>query len=53
MTRTEMAAYIAQEWVDGIDLKDLLREKLIDFTEELEGWTDKDILEEYQSMTEL
>ena len=53
MTRTEMIAYIAEEWVDGIDLKDLLRERLINFTEELERWTDEDILKEYQSMTEL
>lgn len=53
MTRDEMSAYIAEAWVDGIDFKDLLREKLIDYTEELEGWTDESILEEYKSMTEL
>ena len=47
-----MAAYIAEEWVDGLDLKDLLRQKLSDFTEELEGWTDESILEEYKLLTQ-
>ena len=52
-TRDEMAAYIAEEWVDGFDLKDLLREKLSECTEELESWTDEEILKEYKDMTEL
>ena len=47
-----MIAHIAEEWVDGLDLKDLLREKLSDCTEELEGWTDEAILEEYKAMTD-
>ena len=53
MTRDEMIAYIADEWVDGLDFKDLIRAKVYEYTQELEGWTDKDILEEYKSMTEL
>mgnify|MGYP001215120223 CR=1 FL=1 len=52
LTRDEMIAHIAEEWVDGLDLKDLLREKLIDYTEELEGLDDETILKEYKSMTD-
>ena len=52
-TRDEMATYIAEEWLDCLELKDLLREKLSDYTQELEGWTDEEILKEYKSMTEL
>lgn len=51
-TREEMIAYIADAWVDGIDIKDYLRSMLFEYTEELEAWTDKNILNEYNELTE-
>lgn len=51
-TRDEMIHYIADAWVDGIDIKDYLRSMLFEFTEELEAWTDADILAEYKELTE-
>ena len=51
-TREEMIDYIADAWVDGIDIKDYLRSMLIEYTDELECWTDEDVLKEYQALTE-
>ena len=51
-TRTEMIDYIANEWVDGIDIKDYLRSMLIEYTDELEQWSDEKVLEEYKLYTE-
>ena len=51
-TRDEMITYIAGAWVDGIDIKDYLRSMHIEFTEELDAWTDVDILAEYNELTE-
>ena len=46
--REEMIAAIAEDWVDGIDIKDYLRSMLIEYTEQLEAWSDNDIEEEYK-----
>ena len=51
-TRDEMIAHIAETWVDSIDIKDYLRSMLIEYTEELECWADKDVLDEYNALTE-
>ena len=51
-TRTEMIDYIAEAWVDGIDIKDYLRSMLIEYTDELELWEDDQILYEYNALTE-
>ena len=51
-TREEMIAYIADAWVEGIDIKDYLRSMLIEYTDELECRTDKDVLNEYNALTE-
>ena len=45
--REEMIAAIAEDWVDGIDIKDYLRSMLIEYTEQLESWTDDQIEEEW------
>ena len=47
-----MIDYIADAWVDGIDIKDYLRSMLIKYTDELEDWSDEDVLKEYQELTE-
>ena len=46
--RDEMIAAIAEDWVDGIDIKDYLRSMLIEYTEQLEDWSDSDIEKEYK-----
>ena len=46
--REEMIAAIAEDWVDGIDIKDYLRSMLIEYTEQLECWSDNDIEEEWK-----
>ena len=46
--REEMIAAIAEEWVDAIDLKDYLRAMLIEYTEQLDCWSDNDIEEEWK-----
>ena len=46
--REEMIAAIAEDWVDGIDLKDYLRAMLIEYTEQLQDWSDNDLEEEYK-----
>ena len=43
-----MIAAIAEDWVDGIDIKDYLRSMLIEYTEQLEAWSDNDIEEEWK-----
>lgn len=51
-SRTEMIDYIADAWVDGIDIKDYLRSMLIEYTDELEDWSDEDVLKKYEELTE-
>ena len=51
-TRTEMIDYIADAWVDGIDIKNYLRSKFIEYTDEIECWSDEHVLKEYQTLTE-
>tara|TARA_B100000214_G_scaffold181789_1_gene131108 strand:+ start:68 stop:247 length:180 start_codon:yes stop_codon:yes gene_type:complete len=50
--RDRMIAYIAEEWVDNIDIKDYLRSMLIEYTDELEGRPDDFIRQEYAALTE-
>lgn len=45
-----MINYIAEEWVDGIDIKDYLRAMLIEYTDELNCMTDEQVQAEYNSM---
>ena len=52
LSKDEMIAYISEEWVDGIDIKDYLRAMLIDFTDELQGWPEEQIIQEYKQLTE-
>ena len=49
--RDQMIARIAEEWVDGIDIKDYLRSMLIEYTDELGTKSDKDIQEEFDLVT--
>ena len=51
-TRTEMIDYIAEAWVDSIDIKDYLRAMLIEYTDQIETWSDKALLKEYELLTE-
>ena len=51
-TREEMIDYIADAWVDRIDIKDYLRAMFFDYIEDLEAWSDEDILNEYNKLTE-
>ena len=46
--REEIIHAIADCWVDGIDIKDLLRQQYYEFTEQLDAWSDKDLKEEYE-----
>ena len=51
-TRTEMIDYIAETWVDSIDIKDYLRAMLIEYTDLIETWSDEAVLTEYKVLTE-
>jgi len=50
--RDFMIARIADSWGDSIDIKDLIRQQVYEYTEELECWTDSDIEEEYKNIFE-
>jgi len=52
LSKDQMIAYIAEEWVDNIDIKDYLRSMLITYTDELQGWPEEQITQEYQQLTE-
>ena len=45
--REAMIARIADCWGDSIDIKDLIRQQVYEYTEQLECWSDNDIEEEY------
>ena len=51
-SREEMIQYIAEAWTDGIDISDYLKFMFTEYSNELEGWTDKDIKSEYKALTE-
>ena len=51
-SRDEMVAFIAEEWVESIDIGDYLRSMLIEYTDELEGWPDDQIIQEYKLLTD-
>ena len=42
-----MVARILDAWGDSIDIKDLIRQQVYEYSVELEAWTDKDIEDEY------
>lgn len=46
--REEMIAAIAEDWVDGMDIKDYLRHMHLEYTEQLAAWSDNDIEDEYK-----
>ena len=45
--REQMIARIVDAWGDSIDIKDLIRQQVYEYTEQLECWSDNDIEEEY------
>ena len=45
--RDAMIARILDAWGDSIDIKDLIRQQVYEYSVELEAWTDKEIEDEY------
>jgi len=48
--RDQMIARIADAWGDSIDLKDLIRQEIYEYTVQLDCWSDNDIEEEYTNI---
>tara|TARA_Y100000289_G_C3902401_1_gene139932 strand:+ start:182 stop:376 length:195 start_codon:yes stop_codon:yes gene_type:complete len=48
--RQAMIARIVDAWGDSIDIKDLIRQQVYEYTEQLECWSDNDIEEEYKQI---
>ena len=48
--RDQMIARIADAWGDSIDLKDLIRQEVYEYTVQLDCWSDNDIEEEYTNI---
>ena len=48
--REAMIARIVDAWGDSIDIKDLIRQQVYEYTEQLECWSDNDIEEEYKQI---
>ena len=46
--REEMIAALADAWGDSIDIKDLIRQQVYEYSEQLERWTDEQIEEEWK-----
>ena len=45
--RERMIARVLEAWGDSIDIKDLIRQQIYEYSVELECWSDNDIEEEY------
>jgi len=45
--REAMIARVLEAWGDSIDIKDLIRQQIYEYSVELECWSDNDIEEEY------
>jgi len=48
--RDDMIARICDAWGDSIDIKDLIRQQVYEYSEQLECWSDNDIEEEYKQI---
>ena len=45
--REAMIARVLEAWGESIDIKDLIRQQISEYSVELECWSDNDIEEEY------
>ena len=52
LSKDEMIAFISEEWVDTIDIKDYLRAILIEYSDDLQDWPEEQIIQEYKRLTE-
>tara|TARA_Y100000401_G_scaffold31316_1_gene22886 strand:+ start:3008 stop:3175 length:168 start_codon:yes stop_codon:yes gene_type:complete len=52
-TRDQMIRFIADEYVDNIDIKNYLRQQHLEYTDEMNEWSDEEVIDEYNKISEL